>query len=80
MERPLAPDGHPWPCNTEPDPDEKHDRLVSFLYTLVRDGASAPGDVEQIALNVRESSGTETVFCNQHLESYARSLATYLTS
>lgn len=79
MERPLAPDDQPWPCNTGPAArDERSDRLVSFLYVLLRDGATAPGDVEQHALNVRKAN--DTVFCNQHLESYARSLATYLTS
>lgn len=67
-----------WPCQTAPEP--RSERLVAFLYVLLRDGMKAPGDVEQVAINVSASGHDERVeYTNPHLESYARALATRLT-
>lgn len=67
-----------WPCRTTPVP-ELPSRLVSFLYVLIRDGASAPGDIEQVALSLAPyEPGTAVEYSNPHIEAYARALATYL--
>lgn len=66
-----------WPCQHYPGSRSSlPPRLVSFLYLLLRDGAQAPGDVEQIAIHVTDAGG-ET-FTNPHLEQYARALAGFL--
>lgn len=70
---PSSPD---WPCRSEPDADSPP-RLLAFLYLVLRDGAQSPGDVEQLALNVRDHRDGAT-FTNPHLERYARSLSTFL--
>lgn len=77
--QPTLPPGSPdWPCRHYPGSRRPFPpRLLDFLYVLLRDGAQAPGDVEQLALNVKDSTpGTQ--FTNPHLEMYARSLAGYL--
>lgn len=67
-----------WPCRHFPGSVEPFPpRLVAFLYVLLRDGARAPGDVEQHGLNVRKADDG-LIYTNPHLESYARSLAGYL--
>lgn len=67
-----------WPCRHFPGSVEPFPpRLVAFLYVLLRDGASAPGDVEQHGLNVRKADDG-LIYTNPHLESYARSLAGFL--
>lgn len=78
--KPTLPPGSPdWPCRTEPS-EHLPARLVAFLYQLVRDGAPAPADVEQMALSVGSYQADSTIqFTNLHLELYARSLATFLT-
>lgn len=64
-----------WPCQHRPA--IRPIRLVAFLYVLLRDGASAPGDVEQHAINAGRSP-EGTVFTNPHVQAYAESLAGYL--
>lgn len=78
----LTPPKGSWPCQTAPIVVGVHPRLIAFLYVLLRNGASAPGDVEQIAVNVQgyTKGDTEVDYTNPHLESYALSLATFLTS
>jgi hypothetical protein len=77
---PLAAMSPDWPCRHYPG--SRHGlppRLVGFLYALLRDGAESPGDVEQLAINVRDiRPAPGTVYTNPHLESYARSLAGYM--
>lgn len=77
MARRLPPDGE-WPCHTTPLTDaQAPPRLVAFLYRLLRDGAAAPADVEEHAIQVGTHEAMPT-FTNTHLELYARSLAAYL--
>lgn len=65
-----------WPCQHAPVPSLPP-RLLAFLYVLIRDGAAAPGDVEQHAINAgRSPRGTE--FTNPHIENYAHSLGSFL--
>lgn len=68
-----------WPCQQNADNPEVDQcpRLVSFLYVLLRDGAKAPGDVEQHAINAADGDAMP-VFTNPHLERYARSMAAHL--
>lgn len=65
-----------WPCRKPPALHPPL-RLHAFLYRLLRDGASAPGDVEQIALDVTQHTDAVT-FTNPHLDAYARALVTHL--
>jgi hypothetical protein len=65
-----------WPCRHELA-SASPPRLRAFLYRLLRDGAKAPGDVEQIALDARNAS-RGTVYTNPHLDAYAKSLVTFL--
>lgn len=71
-----------WPCQTEAwidGPDlHDHERLVAFLYRLLRDGARSPGDVENHAIQVKDSRRGEVTYTNAHLRAYAASLASYL--
>lgn len=69
-----------WPCQSVPLPlpaAQQTPTLVNFLYRLLRDGAQAPGDVENHAIQARRGEEL-AVFTNPHLEQYARSLAAYL--
>jgi hypothetical protein len=81
---PLGANDYPppgeWPCQTEaPDEITLPPRLVGFLYRLLRDGAKTPGEVESIALAVRQYEDGDVVsYANAHLQSYARSLARFL--
>lgn len=69
-----------WPCQEKPPPGwAPPNRLQAFLYVLLRDGATAPGDVEQHAINAGRSP-SDTKFTNPHLTAYARSLAYFLTT
>jgi hypothetical protein len=78
--RDIPADGQ-WPCQQDITPDG-NERLVGFLYRLLRDGASAPGDVEQIAIDVtpiaQRRHDAVVDYTNPHLERYARSLAAHL--
>lgn len=65
-----------WPCRATPNPLPPP-RLHAFLYRLLRDGATAPGDVEQIALDVSDHNA-DARFTNPHLDAYARALVTHL--
>lgn len=68
-----------WPCNTpvgDKEAERLPPRLVHALYLLLRDHVQ-PGDVEQIMLHVRDAQ-PDTIFTNEHLIGYARSLAKYL--
>jgi hypothetical protein len=67
-----------WPCQRTPVGDAViPPRLLAFLYVLLRDGAAAPGDVEQHAINAgRSPRGTR--YTNPHLEEYARALGGFL--
>lgn len=70
-----------WPCQRPPMEDPENERLVAFLYRLVRDGAKSPGDVEQHALAVRNYhpfTDGAVAYTNSHLEAYARSMASFL--
>lgn len=75
----IVPRPGDWPCQQSPILREvdNNPRLVSFLYLLLRDGADAPGDVEQLAINAG-ADDVMPVFTNPHLEKYARSLAAHL--
>ncbi len=64
-----------WPCQQD-QMDSPPPRLLAALYLLLRDHVQ-PGDVEQVMLNIAREDGA-TVFCNVHLEGYARALCTYL--
>ena len=64
------------PCQTHSDGSES-DRLVAFIYLMLRDHVH-PGDAEHVAMQLVEAGPYE--FTNAHLEGYARSLASYLTS
>lgn len=67
-----------WPCQHYPGSRSPFPpRIVPFLYRLLRDGATAPGDVENHAIQAGKSP-EGTVYTNPHLEAYARSLAGYL--
>jgi hypothetical protein len=69
-----------WPCQQRPVTDEQADpRLVAFFYRLLRDGAQAPSDVEEHAIQARTHDGPP-VYTNCHLELYARSLVASLTA
>ena len=50
------------------------DRLVAFLYVLMRDEVVS-GAVEKIMLEHVESNDREAVFSNPHLEAHAVELA-----
>lgn len=68
-----------WPCQAKVRTEHGHERLVAFMYRLLRDGASAPSDVEEHAIAVGVHEGTRPVhYTNAHLEAYARSLSNYL--
>jgi hypothetical protein len=71
-----VPEPGQWPCQHAPVP-RVPPRLVAFLYVLLRDGAAAPGDVENHAINAGRSP-EGTVYTNPHLESYAHSLGGFL--
>lgn len=67
-----------WPCQQEPVwHPERHPRLVAFMYRLLRDGAQAPGDVEQHAIQAGLSD-EYPIFTNPHLEQYALALVQHL--
>lgn len=70
-----------WPCQTEVFGAAMGralpPRLVPFLYRLLRDGASNPGQVEQIGVDVAHHK-RDTTFTNPHLEQYALALAVFL--
>ena len=76
MPHPDLPADGEWPCQHDHRGPHKP-KLVAFLYVLLRDGAAAPGDVEQHAINAGRSPG-ETSYTNPHLERYAHSLAGFL--
>lgn len=79
MPHPDPPAEGEWPCQTEPpEAWAAPPALLAFLYVVLRDGAAAPGDVEQHAINAQRSP-RGTSFTNPHLERYARSLAYALT-
>lgn len=65
-----------WPCRTAPAGGPP--RLVAALYLLLRDEVFA-GDMEGLMLHVRGATA-DIEYTNPHLESYARSLAAYLTA
>lgn len=65
-----------WPCQTQHRPELYGVRLHAFLYVLLRDGAKAPGDIEQNAINA--AAGPHFDFTNPWIESYAHALATFL--
>lgn len=70
-----------WPCQVEVGAEARiPPRLEKFLYRLLRDGATSPGDVEHHAVEsqVSQEDG-EVLYTNPHLQAYARSLAAYLT-
>jgi hypothetical protein len=76
----YAPKKGDWPCQQKPVTDEQADpRLVAFMYRLLRDGAQAPGDVENHAIQARIHGDGWPEFTNCHLELYARSLVASLT-
>lgn len=62
-----------WPCQQTPIAPDAYPQLTAFMYRLLRDGASAPGDVEAHAIQARLST-EPAVYTNPHLRSYARSL------
>lgn len=67
-----------WPCQTQPSEDLP-EWLVAFLYRLLRDGATAPSDVEAHAIQAcKHPIEGPLGYTNAHLEGYARSLATAL--
>lgn len=73
-----VPEPGEWPCQQRPLTDaEVSPRLVAFLYRLLRDGASAPSDVEEHAIQAGLSDSMPH-FTNCHMELYARSLAAHL--
>lgn len=76
MSRLLPLPGHDWPCQTIPRSDLPP-KLVAFLYRVLRDGASAPSDVEGHAIQAGRHT-EDPAYTNGHLEMYARALATYL--
>jgi hypothetical protein len=77
MAVPDPPADGEWPCQHDPVTERTPPRLLAFLYVLLRDGAAAPGDVEQHAINAgRSPRGTR--YTNPHLETYAHSLAGFL--
>lgn len=67
-----------WPCQAKAD--YSHERLVAFLYRVIRDGASVPGEIEEhaIAVGVHSTSLAKVEYTNPHIEGYARALAHYL--
>lgn len=71
----LPPDSSEWPCKTPSRPAPP--RLISALYVLMRDYVH-PGDLEEVCIHAHDAT-TDVKYTNPHLESYARSLATYLT-
>lgn len=68
--------GVEWPCATAPS-DELPERLVATLYRLLRDHV-APGDMEQVLLDIGKAGTDPVSYSNPHLEGLARALATYL--
>lgn len=67
-----------WPCQTPPAPDVPP-RLVALLYRLLRDGHVAPGDLEQVCIDIERIEADDTAYTNGHLEGYSRSIATFIT-
>lgn len=82
MERRTPDDGR-WPCQAKATGVEqkselaKYPRLVCFLYLVLRDGPSSPGDIEQAMINSTDADG-RVVYTNGHLLALAESHATFL--
>lgn len=75
-----TPEPGEWPCQQKRPPEwVAPNRLQAFLYVLLRDGAQAPGDVEQHAINAGRSP-YDTEYTNPYLLEYARTLAFFLTT
>lgn len=67
-----------WPCQALPEGDLPV-RAVAFMYRLLRDGASGPGDVEGHLLQARLHDGEgDPLYTNCHLEMLARAHVTWL--
>jgi hypothetical protein len=71
----VPPDGE-WPCQMTPRGDLPV-RLVAFMYRLLRDGASGPGDVEGHLLQAGLHD-EDPRYTNCHLEMLARAHVTWL--
>lgn len=54
------------------------DRLVAFLYVLMRDDV-VPGRVEEILIQHIEVSSTAACYSNTHLEAMAKEIAVRLS-
>lgn len=79
--RAVVPKDGEWPCQFDPTSDTAPDlppRLVAFLYRLLRDGAAAPGDIENHAIQATGAEDGHVTYTNAHIEAYARSLAGFL--
>lgn len=63
-----------WPCQHAADP-KAPEALVAFLYRCLRDGAAAPSDIENHAIQAAAGGQDPVAYTNPHLEAYARSLA-----
>lgn len=67
-----------WPCQALPEGDLPV-RAVAFMYRLLRDGATGPGDVEGHLLQARLHDGEgDPLYTNCHLEMLARAHVTWL--